>query len=123
MSPQVHPSHSKAAVQYTGNQVSEVTSGSLTCGVSISPLVQSEQASADAVSKYHSKLFSVVKSEIPETEVTPDDRNAFAVDPERKLRGRKKNLTPRKDVENIIKDLDPALCGPHCQHVPVHRIW
>ena len=32
---------------------------------------------------------------------------------------RKRKLSTRKDVQDIIKDMDPALCGPQCQEIPV----
>ena len=64
----------------------------------------------------------MVQFEVPETEVTLEDRKAFAADPERKLRGRKKKITPRKDVQEIIKDLDPALVGPLANKSPFIRM-
>ena len=55
------------------------------------------------------------------TEVKPSewDRRALAAaNMERKM-GKRKKLSARKDVQDLIKEMDPALCGLPCQTAPV----
>ena len=56
-----------------------------------------------------------------EVEPSEGDRRALAAaNPERKMSNRKK-LSARKDVQDLIKEMDPASCGLPCQtaHAPL----
>ncbi|MGV0951482.1 MAG: dUTP diphosphatase, partial [Azonexus sp.] len=56
---------------------------------------------------------------IEEVEPSPSDRRRLAAaDPDRKM-GKRKKLTARKEVQELIKNMDPATCGPPCQTAPV----
>ena len=47
-----------------------------------------------------------------------DRRTLAAANPERKM-GKRNKLSARKDVQDLIKKMDPASCGLPCQTAPV----
>ena len=54
-----------------------------------------------------------------EVEPSEGDRRALAAaNPERKM-GKRKKLSARKDVQDLINEMDPASCGLPCQPAPV----
>ena len=80
--------------------------------------------SPDCRNRYaHVAQLDSLEAHAPE-EVEPteqDRRSATYVGPEKKA-GRCKKLSARKDVQDLIKEMDPASCGPLVQTAEVPEV-
>ena len=53
-----------------------------------------------------------------EVEPSDWDRRALAAANPERIMGKRKKLSARNDVQDLIKGMDPARCGPPCQTAP-----
>ena len=59
------------------------------------------------------QLDSLEAHDPEEVEPTEQDRRSAAFVGTGKQSGRRKKLSARNDVQDLIKEMDPASCGPH----------
>ena len=92
------------------------------CGcVVVTPPVPSDEPDLEVQSE-GAQLDSLYVHAPEEVKPTEQDRRSAAFVGHEKKSGRRKNLSARKDVQDLIKDMDTASCGPPVKTAVVPKV-